>query len=132
MEATLPAKEPKKRKPTRFGYVYLGRRSDGAWLLERRPDSGLLGGMLGWPGSDWSDEPVETPPARADWRDPGAEVRHTFTHFHLRLALRVAHLDGATEPETGHFVPAGEFRPSDLPTVMRKAFDLAAASLVDS
>ena len=22
----------------------------------------------------------------ADWRDPGGEVRHTFTHFHLRLA----------------------------------------------
>ncbi len=132
LQTSLPAKEPKKQKPTRFGYVYLGRRSDGAWLLERRPDKGLLGGMLGWPGSDWNDAPDEAPPATADWRDPGGEVRHTFTHFHLRLAVRVAHLDPSTEPRAGQFVPAAEFKPGSLPTVMRKVFDLAAASLVDS
>ena len=27
----------------------------GAWLLETRPDRGLLGGMLGWPGTGWSE-----------------------------------------------------------------------------
>ena len=46
----------------------LARRADGAWLLERRPDSGLLGGMLGWPGSDWSDAPTPAPPLDADWQ----------------------------------------------------------------
>lgn len=132
IQATLPAKEPKKPKPTRFGFVYVGRRTDGAWLLEQRPEKGLLGGMLGWPGSDWSDAPVETSPAVADWRDLGAEVRHTFTHFHLRLAVRVAHLEETVAPTSGTFIPAKTFRPSDLPTVMRKAYDLAAASLVDS
>jgi A/G-specific adenine glycosylase len=90
IQAELPRKLPKKAKPTRLGYAYLARRSDGAWLLERRPDKGLLGGMLGWPGSDWGDAPSERPPLDADWRDPGAEVRHTFTHFHLRLQLRIA------------------------------------------
>ncbi|MBO9468362.1 A/G-specific adenine glycosylase, partial [Tropicibacter sp. R15_0] len=55
--ADLPKKAPKKRKPTRLGIAYLARRVDGAWLLERRPDKGLLGGMLGWPGSDWNDAP---------------------------------------------------------------------------
>lgn len=132
IQASLPAKEKKKPKPTRFGYVYLGRRADGAWLLERRPDAGLLGGMLGWPGSDWGDTPTEAPPASATWRDPVAEVRHTFTHFHLRLAIRVADLSPDTTPGRGHFIPASDFSPTDLPTVMRKAFDLAAASLVDS
>ena len=92
----------------------------------------MLGGMLGWPGSAWEDDPKETPPASGDWRDLGAEVRHTFTHFHLRLAVRVAELEEDAKPKTGRFVPAKEFRPGDLPTVMRKAFDLAAASLVDS
>jgi A/G-specific adenine glycosylase len=132
VQSELPAKENKKPKPTRYGIAYLGRRADGAWLLERRPESGLLGGMLGWPGSAWGDAPVETPPVQAVWRDPGAEVRHTFTHFHLKLALRIAHLDAHSEPRIGIFVPASDFRPGDLPTVMRKAFDLVARSLVDS
>ena len=125
----LPKKTPKKEKPTRTGIAYLGRRADGAWLLETRPDKGLLGGMKGWPGTEWSvDDQVEHPPCDADWRDPGGEVRHTFTHFHLKLALRVAVLPENSAPARGHFVPQSEFRPSDLPTVMRKAFDLASAT----
>ncbi len=125
VQAELPRKRPKKAKPTRHGIAYIGRRADGAWLLERRPDKGLLGGMLGWPGSDWCDDPVPSPPAAADWRDPGGEVRHTFTHFHLILSLRVAHLPAKARPALGEFVPHPAFRPSDLPTVMRKAYDLA-------
>ncbi len=128
-QAGLPRRLPKAPKPTRYGIAYVARRADGAWLLERRPDRGLLGGMLGWPGSDWADSPSEAPPVVADWRDPGAEVHHTFTHFHLRLALRVAHLPGDATPRTGRFVPPHRFRPSDLPTVMRKAYDLAAPAL---
>ncbi|KPQ21662.1 MAG: hypothetical protein HLUCCA24_01000 [Rhodobacteraceae bacterium HLUCCA24] len=52
-------------------------------------------------------------------------MRHTFTHFHLRLALRTALVPMDRAPERGAFLPQEEFRPSDLPTVMRKAFDLA-------
>ncbi|MFN3147104.1 MAG: A/G-specific adenine glycosylase [Paracoccaceae bacterium] len=128
VQAELPRKLPKKAKPTRRGIAYVGRRSDGAWLLERRPDKGLLGGMLGWPGSDWGDDPAPAPPVQADWRDAGAEVRHTFTHFHLVLSLRVADLPEDTRPARGEFVPHHAFRPSDLPTVMRKAYDLAAVT----
>ena len=125
--ADLPRKSPKKAKPTRFGIVYLAQRNDGAWLLETRPDNGLLGGMLGWPGSDWvEDAPTPAPPIAAHWHDPGGEVRHTFTHFHLRLELRVAQVPQDATPERGTFRPRSEFRPGDLPTVMRKAFDLAS------
>ena len=60
-QAELPRKTPKKPKPTRYGHVYIAQSSDGAFLLERRPDKGLLGGMLGWPGSDWSETPPEAP-----------------------------------------------------------------------
>lgn len=126
VQGDLPRKTPKKPKPTRFGYAYIVRRSDGAWLLEQRPDKGLLGGMLGWPGSDWSDAPQEDPPLEAEWRDPGAQVRHTFTHFHLRLALRMADVPEDAMPDRGAFVPHPAFRPASLPTVMRKAYDLAA------
>ena len=123
----LPARAVKQPKPVRHGVAFVGRRPDGAWLIERRPDGGLLGGMLGWPGGGWDDSREPAPPAKANWRDPGAEVRHTFTHFHLRLALRVAELPADCRPERGDFVAA--LRPSDLPTVMRKAYDLARSAL---
>ncbi|MBV2360150.1 A/G-specific adenine glycosylase [Thalassococcus sp. CAU 1522] len=123
--AELPKKAPKKRKPTQFGIAYLARRVDGAWLLERRPDSGLLGGMLGWPGSDWADDPQDAPPIRAEWKELSEEARHTFTHFHLRLRVKCALVPMDRAPDRGDFIPAPDFRPADLPTVMRKAFDLA-------
>ncbi|MGG7646210.1 A/G-specific adenine glycosylase [Rhodovulum sp. YNF3179] len=121
----LPRKSPKAPKPVRLGYAYVGRRADGAWLLERRPDKGLLGGMLGWPGSAWCDAPDEAPPVAADWRLLGAEVRHTFTHFHLRLHVFTARLPQEADPGRGMFLAPQEFRPAALPTVMRKVFDLA-------
>lgn len=125
----LPKKTPKKAKPVRHGTVYLGQRSDGAWLLETRPETGLLGGMLGWPGSDWVDvglpHPQSTPPADGAWTPLRGEVRHTFTHFHLILRVMVARLPPESGAARGSFMPADRFRPSDLPTVMRKAFDLA-------
>ena len=130
--ASLPKKTPKAPKPTRLGIAYLARRTDGAWLLETRPPRGLLGGMLGWPGTEWSENaPAAAPPIEADWRDPGADVRHTFTHFHLRLSLRVAIVPARVEPARGRFVPHRDFSPADLPTVMRKAFDVAAPELTD-
>ena len=98
-QAELPRKSPKKPKPTRYGHVYVAQRKDGAMLLERRPDKGLLGGMLGWPGSDWSDAPSPAPPFPADWQEVPGEVRHTFTHFHLILRLWTAKLpDGPRQP----------------------------------
>lgn len=121
----LPRKSPKAPKPVRLGYAYVGRRADGAWLLERRPDKGLLGGMLGWPGSVWCDAPDEAPPVAADWRLLGVEVRHTFTHFHLRLHVFTARLPQEADPGRGMFLAPQEFRPAALPTVMRKVFDLA-------
>ncbi|WP_099827803.1 A/G-specific adenine glycosylase [Oceaniglobus indicus] len=128
IQATLPRKLPKAAKPVRHGIAYLARRQDGAWLLERRADSGLLGGMLGWPGAPWGDEAQEQPPLDADWRDPGVQVRHTFTHFHLLLDLRIAEVGMDARPTCGTFVHPANFRPSDLPTVMRKSFDVASAT----
>ncbi|KRS13547.1 hypothetical protein XM53_06770 [Roseovarius atlanticus] len=62
-----------------------------------------------------------------------AEARHTFTHFHLRLKIAYACI-GAKEnnpSDTTRFVPAHAFKPTDLPTVMRKVFDLAREPLQD-
>jgi len=135
----LPRRSPKKAKPVRHGTCFVIIRADGAILLERRPERGLLGGTLGFPGSDWVDvagpRPDPAPPVPGEFALLPAEALHTFTHFHLRLAIRVGIVSGSSgrtvpaatdlAPGAAAFVPRHAFRPSDLPTLMRKAFDLA-------
>lgn len=132
VQALLPRKTAKAAKPLRRGMVWIARRSDGAWLLERRPGRGLLGGMLGWPGTAWDrgTSPGE-PPFAADWTEVPGEVRHTFTHFDLHLAVATATVGPDARPRRGTFLLPRDFGPGDLPTVMRKAMDLARAHLPD-
>ncbi|MCB6177812.1 A/G-specific adenine glycosylase [Rhodobacter sp. Har01] len=125
LQASLPRKTPKAAKPVRQGTVWALHTPEG-WVLERRPDRGLLGGMWGLPGDGWDGSPGGPAPADADWQDAG-EVRHTFTHFHLILRVQVA--TGQPPLRRGEAVPPPEFSPASLPTVMRKAFDLARAAL---
>ena len=126
---TLPRKRPKKKKPTRRGVAFWIEREDGSVLLRRRPEEGLLGGMMEFPSTPWIDAPMPTgaepddtglPPLAADFEEAG-EIRHTFTHFHLTLSVR----RGMAPPEIE--APAGcEWCALDalggkaLPTVMRK------------
>ncbi len=124
IQADLPRKIRKAPTPTRIGTVWIARRDDGAFLLETRPAKGLLGGMIGWPGSDW-DGAGGTAPISADWRSAG-QARHTFTHFHLILNVHIAETNRDQIPIRGNF---NRLRPVDLPTLMRKAFDVAAGAL---
>ena len=95
----------------------------GEWVLEKRPEKGLLGGMLGWPGSGWAEG---EPEAGDQAGERVGQVTHTFTHFHLVLDV---HVKKNAEPRAdARLVAKDDFRPSDIPTVMRKAFDLARAS----
>lgn len=123
--ATFPRKAPKQAKPVRQGTVWIVRRSDGAILLEDRPASGLLGGMLGFPTSGWDGSALPAP-LPAAWESLG-EVQHTFTHFQLQLTVLWAESDAP--PDRGRYVPAADFAPGALPTVMRKAWSQAAATL---
>jgi A/G-specific adenine glycosylase len=120
--AHLPRKTAKPDKPTRVGLVWIARRPDGALLLERRADKGLLGGTLAFPSTGWdgSDNP---PPIDADWTAAGT-VRHTFTHFHLTLTVHIATPRQDAAPSRGEFHGKNLFSPQDLPTLMRKAHAL--------
>lgn len=128
--ADLPRKAPKKPKPERESAVYAHFSPDGALLVEMRPESGLLGGMLGLPGPDWGDAPpteaalAAAAPGPAPWREAEATARHVFTHFSLTLKVLVA--QGA--PLDGRYMDFATARRS-APTAMRKAMDIARASL---
>lgn len=117
---SLPAKAPKPDKPTRYGIALWLTDERGQVALKRRPTSGLLGGMLEIPGSDWTAERpvldhIQPTPCRLL---PGL-VRHTFSHFHLELQVAA----GRAKP---HLVPGAIWCPLDrlgemgLPTVMMK------------
>lgn len=125
--AELPRRAAKAAKPHRYGIAYVVRRNDGAVLLRRRPARGLLGGMLALPCTPFAAEAPEagdSAPAALAWREAPQGVRHTFTHFHLSLAVCTANVTRARALE-------GEWADDPytvrLPTVMRKALDLALA-----
>ncbi len=94
---TYPRKTKKADRPRRYGVAWLIRRGDEIALV-RRPDTGLLGGMLGLPTSDWRPAPwsdaeaLRVAPVAGKWRDLGA-VEHVFTHFALTLRVFVAEMD---------------------------------------
>jgi A/G-specific adenine glycosylase len=116
-----PLKTKKADRPHRTGVAWVLRDGQGRVALVRRPDKGLLGGMMGLPTSEWSVAPVEyPPPVTADWREAGA-VEHVFTHFSLTLTVRVAKGEGDfvwSEPAEAR---------AALPTVFRKALERGLA-----
>ena len=124
---TLPRKAPKKPKPERRGTLWIAHRSDGAWLMERRPPKGMLGGTLGWPGTAWETGGDGTPPIEAEWRRVG-EIAHGFTHFTVTLEVLTAEVARGARPMRGRFMPAEAFDPAALPTLMRKAHRLVGAA----
>ncbi|TNC49775.1 A/G-specific adenine glycosylase [Rubellimicrobium rubrum] len=124
-----PVKPPKREVPQRRGVVYVGRREDGAWLLETRGADRMLGGMLGWPGSAWDRGEEEAPPPVAGpWTALNTEARHGFSHFALGLRVMVARLPLDTQAGQASFVPADRFSPDMIPTVMRRVLAVALTS----
>ena len=125
--ASLPRKAAKKAKPERRSVVYALFSEDGSILVETRPDKGLLGGMIGLPGPQWtrtppSAEEIENAaPIIADWRKAGLEVKHVFTHFTLTLTVMWAE---APTIRSARYMTVADAREA-APTVMRKAMDAA-------
>jgi len=126
---SYPVKGPKKAKPTRRGVAFWTARRDGAVLLRRRPEKGLLGGMMEVPSTEWReaawslDEASVLAPADGPWRPLPGVVRHTFTHFHLELMVLAADTDG--EGVDGVWSPVDGLSNHALPTVMKKVAQLA-------
>jgi A/G-specific adenine glycosylase len=132
IESHLPARTPKGERPARFGIAFLALREDGSVLLRRRPDTGLLGGMMEVPSTDWVDilpaarDAMRIAPAKGDWWKVPATVRHVFTHFELELVVyrAVVPLDAAltfwADQPRCRWVPRRDLDRQALPSVMKK------------
>ena len=124
LAAELPRRAPKAPKPTRRAVAFFVTRPDGAILLRRRPERGLLGGMMEVPSTDWREaawadsEARAQVPLTADWCALVGLVRHTFTHFHFEITVWSGQGDG--QIAEGRWVALDQLGDQALPTVMRK------------
>ncbi len=123
----LPRKRPKPEKPTRRGVAFWLVRDDGAVLLRRRPERGLLGGMMEVPSTAWDEGPLpeagqasrQAPVEIAEPLLLPGQVRHGFTHFHLELVVATARANADPPPDCVWCLPDA-FGDYALPTVMKK------------
>jgi A/G-specific adenine glycosylase len=111
----FPARRTRAARPHKYGIAYWIERSGSVWLV-RRPAKGLLGGMAGLPGSEWSDEVTERVNALGT-------VRHVFTHFSLDLRV----VPCAEAEGEGWWQPLDRLADAGLPTLYRKAVEMALA-----
>jgi A/G-specific adenine glycosylase len=112
----FPESRPRAVRPHRYGVAYWVEQHGSVWLV-RRPPRGVLGGMAALPGTDWGEQP----PAGINAL---GTVRHVFTHFSLDLAI-VPHADLEGE---GWWQPLDRLDQAGLPTLYRRAADLALAA----
>ena len=134
----LPAARPKKTVPTRSTWMLVLR--DGASvLLERRPPSGIWGGL--WSLPEAADEASLAERAQALGAARGfarlAPITHTFTHFKLDIEPRCADLDpvpraGGVQAADGEtaWVPLAQIDDYGVPAPVRKLLDALVGSLL--
>ncbi len=102
-------------------------------LFERRPPSGIWGGLLGLPEFDThvaAEHAVATRWNSAIAPDRIAPYRHVFTHFKLDIEPLLVHLDDVTAVADANHEWHGPDRFADLalPTAIRRVLDRALRS----
>jgi A/G-specific adenine glycosylase len=127
---SLPAQIDKAERPWRYGVAFWLIRPDGAVLLRRRPETGLLGGMTEIPSTPWRAQPwdfeeaVPLAPTATEWRALPGTVRHGFTHFHLELSVVAG-----TGTADGLWSRVDRLGEHALPTLMKKVVRHAVSAL---
>jgi A/G-specific adenine glycosylase len=86
-QSEFPGRKPRRQLAVRATYMLLLRRTDGELLLERRPPSGIWGGLLSFPECPQRDAIVDYCRESLGCFASALEFlparRHTFSHFHL-------------------------------------------------
>ena len=142
LEGELPKRVRRPPRPTRHGVAFWLRRGDGAVLLRRRTEKGLLGGMMEFPSTEWRQAAwtmeeawpqAPVPAAKLVRREllPGC-VRHEFSHFRLELRIVMADVVAKTRgrvptPKDAVWCLPDQFDEHALPSAMRKVIGHVAA-----
>ncbi len=123
----LPRRAAKAPKPTRHGIAFWLTDGGGRVVLRRRPEEGLLGGMMEIPSAPWREDApwkltdaLRHAPAASAWKVLPGQVRHTFTHFHLVLLVATGRARSARGRIDGVWAPIDRLQDHALPTVMKK------------
>lgn len=104
IETQLPIKKKRKTIPVKSAFMILLQQADGSFLLEKRPPSGIWGGL-------WCPPECGTQDAVNNWLaqhqitaapQQQATFRHTFSHFHLDITpvlLQNAQFSGVNDAQ---------------------------------
>ncbi len=125
-----PAKKPKKVKPLRQTTMVLAVDA-GAVYLERRPASGIWGGLWSFPEpgpdslDDWCEARFAVLPAGSTrW----STVRHSFSHYDLDIEPVVLRLAGASrkvaDRDGARWVPLDSPPPGGIAAPVKKLIDV--------
>ncbi len=89
LQAVLPEKKARKALPVKQTVFAIIENAAGAVLLEKRPPSGLWGGLWGFPECAVDEEPAAwlnmSKGYVAEVKQQQAVIRHSFSHFHLDI-----------------------------------------------
>ena len=125
--ANFPGKKPKKAKPLKQTTMLMAV-ADGAVYLERRPASGIWGGLWSLPevqdANDWCDRKLSTKALNVEsW----GTLRHSFSHYDLDISPVVVHLDGESskvaDGDGSTWYRLSETPPGGIAAPVRKLID---------
>jgi A/G-specific adenine glycosylase len=140
-QSQLPQARPSKRIPQRVTLMILARDPGGAILLERRPPTGIWGGLWSLPETDPDSDPADWCRARTGADPRRVEMlpprRHTFSHF--SLTMRVAEVwipstgaVGIADSDREHWFSTDALAGLGLPAPIRAILtDLTALAVSD-
>ncbi len=126
----FPRPKKKSTRPIRHAIVFWGEDGRGRVLVRRRPERGLLGGMMEFPSTPWRAKPwpaaeaLGHAPVRGAWRRvEDGSFAHVFSHFALKghVVRALIHPRVAAAEIAGlRWWPVAELDRLALPSVMKK------------
>jgi A/G-specific adenine glycosylase len=135
-EEAFPKRVLKKAVPQKFAAVFVVEDATGHVLLRRRKEGGLYAGLWEFPSTPWEVKPftknalTSHAPAKLAWQSVEEPVDHVFSHFKLRLSLRLGHSRAAFFPHDADSIEYRWIKPSEfpklaMPSVMHKVWRAA-------
>lgn len=112
LQSVLPTRKPKKTVPVRETWVLFQANRRGELLLEKRPPSGIWGGLWSLPMSEGLGQASAVRQA--------ATLRHTFTHFKLDLKPLLVNVAPVVADNTSRWCSVTDIAKLGLPKPIKQ------------